>query len=190
MNRIDRDVAGGQISGYVKPGCEAFATAFAQNFDEHGDIGAATALYFRGELVADLWGGRADPATGAPWKENTVTLVFSAAKGPTATSINRLADQGRLDVDAPVAEYWPEFACNGKQAITVRQVLSHRAGLAAVDGDLSLEQVLAWDPVVEAIARQAPNWEPGTQHGYHARSYGWILGELIRRITGLSHEAL
>lgn len=134
----------------------------------------------------DIWGGYADPQRQQPWQEDTIVLVFSAAKGPTATCINQLVETGRLDVDLPVAHYWPEFGCNGKEAITTRQVLSHQAGLAAVDGDLSLEQVLAWDPVVAAIAAQAPNWEPGTQHGYHARSFGWILGEILRRITGES----
>ena len=91
-----------------------------------------------------------------------------------------------LDIDAPIARYWPEFGCNGKEHITTRQVLAHRAGLAMVEGDLTLEQVLAWDPVVAAIAAQAPNWQPGTEHGYHARSFGWILGEVLRRITGKS----
>lgn len=146
----------GQIAGRINPGLEPLLSAFARNFNEFGDVGAAVAVYHRGELVADLWGGLADNTTGRPWEENTVSLVFSAAKGPTATCINRLIDQSLLDVDAPVADYWPEFGCNGKQAITIRQVLCHSAGLAAVDGELSLEQVLAWDPVVEAIARQAP----------------------------------
>ena len=136
--------------------------------------------------MVDLWGGVADAGSGRPWERDTVALVFSAAKGPTATCVNRLVEAGRLDVDLPIAEYWPAFGCNGKERITPRQVLSHQAGLAAVDGDLTLEEVLAWNPVVDAIAAQAPNWEPGTAHGYHARSFGWILGELVRRITGES----
>jgi CubicO group peptidase (beta-lactamase class C family) len=183
---IDLAIDRGRIAGRIRPGLEPLLNAFERNFNEFGDVGAAVAVYYRGELVADLWGGLADDTTGRPWEEDTVALVFSAAKGPTATCLNRLIDQDLLDVDAPVADYWPEFGCNGKQAITLRQVMCHSAGLAAVDGELTLEQVLAWDPVVAAIAGQAPNWEPSSQHGYHARTYGWILGELIRRITGLS----
>ena len=157
--------------------------AFRENFSDRGEVGAACAIYYQGRCVVDLWGGLADPASGRPWERDTVVLVFSAAKGPTAVCINRLVEAGLLDIDLPVAHYWPEFGHNGKESITTRMVLSHQAGLAAVDGELTLEQVLAWDPVIKAIAAQAPNWEPGTRHGYHARSFGWILGELLRRIT-------
>ncbi len=174
----------GRVQGRLEPRFRVVADAFAANFREHGEVGAACALYHRGRPVLDLWGGIADPNSGRCWAEDTVALVFSAAKGPTATCVNRLVEAGRLDVDLPVQHYWPGFGCNGKEAITPRMVLSHRAGLAAVDGDLTLAQVLAWDPVVTAIAAQAPNWPPGTRHGYHARSFGWILGELVRRITG------
>ena len=179
----------GSVSGQVAAGFEPVAQAFAENFTAHGEVGAACALYHRGRPVLDLWGGLADTAAGRPWQEDTICLVFSAAKGPTATCIHRLVESGQLDLDLPVAHYWPEFGCNGKEGITTRLVLSHQAGLAAVDGDLTLEQVLAWHPVVAAIAAQAPNWEPGSQHGYHARSFGWILGELIRRISGESPGA-
>jgi CubicO group peptidase (beta-lactamase class C family) len=172
------------IDGYVEPGFEKVADAFRKNFSDHGDVGAACAVYHRGRSVVDLWGGLADADSGRPWERDTIALVFSAAKGPTATCIHRLAERGLLDIDLPVAHYWPEFGCNGKETITTRMVLSHRAGLAAVDGDLSLAGVLAWDPVVAAIASQRPNWEPGSKHGYHARSFGWILGEVTRRITG------
>lgn len=182
------EIGAGQVSvsGLVEPGFEAVAEAFANNFVEHGEVGAACALYRRGQCVVDIWGGLADPESGALWERNSLVLVFSAAKGPTVTCIHRLVEAGLLDIDLPIGDYWPEFACNGKEKITTRMVLTHQAGLAAVDGELTLEQVLAWDPVVEAIAAQAPNWEPGSQHGYHARSFGWILGELMRRITGLT----
>jgi len=179
----------GSIAGRVAPGFEPVADAFAENFTAHQEVGAACALYHQGHPVVDLWGGLADRDSGRSWQEDTICLVFSAAKGPTATCILQLVEAGQLDIDLPVAHYWPAFGCNGKEAITTRQVLSHQAGLAAVDGELTLEQVLAWDPVVEAIAAQAPNWEPGSQHGYHARSFGWILGELIRRISGESPGA-
>jgi CubicO group peptidase (beta-lactamase class C family) len=186
MKNIALTEDGLAVSGSIEPGFEAVVEAFATNFREHDEIGAACAIYHRGRCVVDIWGGLADPVSGRPWAEDTIVLVFSAAKGPTATCINRLVEAGLLDVDLPVAHYWPEFGCNGKEGITTRMVLSHQAGLAAVDGELTLEQVLAWDPVVAAIAMQEPNWEPGSKHGYHARSFGWILGELLRRITGLS----
>ena len=170
----------------VEPGFEAVREAFAANFARHGEVGAACCLYRGGRCVVDLWGGLADRDAGRAWHEGTLALVFSATKGVTALCLNRLVERGELDLDAPIGSYWPEFAARGKGAITPRQVLSHRAGLAAVDGELTLPQVLAWDPVVAAIAAQAPNWEPGSAHGYHARSFGWILGELVRRITGRS----
>ena len=174
------------IEGRLEPGFERVREAFAANFAENGEVGAAVSLYRDGEPVVDLWGGVADTQTGRPWQRDTIQIVFSATKGVTAIALHRLAQEGRVDLDAPVARYWPEFAARGKSEIRVREVLSHRAGLAAVDGDLSLDQVLAWDPVVEAIAAQKTQWEPGTAHGYHARSFGWILGELVRRITGVS----
>jgi CubicO group peptidase (beta-lactamase class C family) len=187
MNKsVDLDSGDVRVRGNIAPGFEAVTEAFANNFTQYGEVGAACSLYHRGHCVVDLWGGLADKASGRPWEQDTLVLVFSAAKGPTATCINRLVEAGRLDIDLPVAHYWPEFGCNGKEAITTRMVLSHQAGLAAIDGDLTLEQVLAWEPVVQAIAAQAPNWEPGTKHGYHARSFGWILGEILRRITGES----
>jgi len=186
MESLEVKIGNGTVNGRLEPGFEPVLDAFCHNFEEHGDIGAACAVYHHSRCVVDLWGGLANATEKTPWQENTTALVFSAAKGPTATCINRLVEQGALDIDLPIGEYWPEFACNGKEGISTRMVLCHKAGLAAVDGELSLQEVLAWDPVVEAIAAQAPNWEPGAQHGYHARSFGWILGEIIRRITGLS----
>jgi CubicO group peptidase (beta-lactamase class C family) len=174
------------IYGQVAEGFEAIREAFVENFEKHGDVGAACCIYLEGEPVVDLWGGMADPAAGREWQQETTQLVFSATKGATAICVNRLLELGVLELDAPVARYWPEFAAAGKAEIPLRWVLSHRAGLAAVDAELTLDEVLAWDPVVEAIAAQVPNWEPGTTHGYHARSYGWILGEVVRRVTGRS----
>jgi CubicO group peptidase (beta-lactamase class C family) len=171
---------------FVAEGFEGVSDAFQKNFTSHGELGAACAVFHRGRCVVNLWGGKADPQSGRAWTESTMLPVFSVAKGVTALCVNRLIAAGQIDPSRPVADYWPEFGCNGKEAITVEQVMCHRAGLAAVDGDLTLEEVLAWDPVVEAIAAQAPNWEPGTAHGYHARSFGWILGELVRRVTGES----
>ena len=167
----------------VEPGWGAVADTFRANF-EHGDVGAACCVYEDGLPVVDLWGGLADRGASRPWARDTIVIIFSCTKGVTAIAANRLVEAGRLDPDAPVADFWPEFAANGKAGITVRMVLSHRAGLAAVDGELTMDDLAAWDPVVAAIAAQAPSWEPGTAHGYHSRTFGWIVGELIRRVTG------
>jgi len=175
-----------QIHGHVERGFEPVCEAFEANFAEHGEVGAACCVYHDGHAVVDVWAGSADARGEQPWEPETLQLVFSATKGVTAVCAHKLVETGRLDLDAPVAHYWPEFAANGKGDITVRWVLAHRAGLAMVEGELNLEQVLAWDPVIDAIAAQPTNWEPGSAHGYHVRSYGWIVGELVRRITGAS----
>ena len=174
------------VHGRVEPQFAPVADAFVENFTRHGDLGAAVCVYRYGQPVVDLWAGLADPEQGRPWSEDTAVLVFSTTKGITAACVNLLIERGQLELDAPIARYWPEFAAQGKGAIPLRWALCHKAGLAAVDGELTLAEVLAWDPVVAAIAAQAPNWEPGTAHGYHARSYGWILGEVVRRVTGAS----
>jgi CubicO group peptidase (beta-lactamase class C family) len=172
------------IEGFTAPGFEPVREAFARNFAEHGEVGAAVCVYRRGIPVVDLWGGLADPVTRRPWQRDARAVVFSTTKGITAALLNRLLERGTLELEAPVARYWPEFAAKGKGGIRVLDVLTHSAGLAAVDGELTLAEVLAWHPVCAAIAAQEPNWPPGTAHGYHARSYGWILGEIVRRATG------
>ncbi|HEY7439348.1 MAG TPA: serine hydrolase domain-containing protein [Acidimicrobiia bacterium] len=174
------------IHGFVAPGFESVHDAFAQNFEKGLEVGAAFTTYHRGEKVVDLWGGVADPATGTPWTEDTLVLVFSTTKGATAICANRLAQQGALDFDAPVANYWPEFAQAGKEAIPVSQLLCHEAGLPWVDEPLTLEQALAWDPMIHALEHQVPVWEPGTRHGYHAVTFGYLVGEVVRRVTGSS----
>jgi len=168
----------------IAPGWGPVRDAFMANFNERGEVGASLCVYRDGVRVVDLWGGLGDPASGRPWAGNTIVLVYSMTKGMTAVCANLLIERGRLDPDAPVASYWPEFAANGKAGIPVRWVLSHRAGLAVIEADLSLAQALAWTPVVDALAAQAPNWEPGTAHGYHLRSFGWLIGEIVRRIDG------
>lgn len=174
------------ISGEVRPGFEAVREAFARNFDVNGEVGAAFTLYVRGEKVVDLWGGVADESTGRAWDEDTTVLVFSTTKGVAAICANLLAQRGELDLDAPVASYWPEFKAEGKENVPVRWLLSHRVGLPVVSVDVTPEQVLAWDPIVEILAAERPIWEPGTAHGYHALTYGWLVGEVVRRITGRS----
>lgn len=173
------------IGGHVEPGFEAVREAFERNFDEHGEMGAAVAAYVGGRKVVDLWGGLAD-RHGTLYGEDTLQLIFSTTKGVTALCANLLAQQGELDVDAPVLHYWPEFGTAGKHDVPVRWLLSHRVGLPFVDAELALEEVLAWDPVVEALARQAPVWVPGTRHGYHALTFGWLVGEVVRRVAGQS----
>jgi CubicO group peptidase (beta-lactamase class C family) len=175
-----------QIGGTVAPGFEGVREAFARNFAEHGEVGAAFSLVHDGRTVVDVWGGVADAATGAPYTDDTLQLVFSTTKGATAICANLLAQRGELDVEAPVTEYWPEFGQAGKGGVPVRWLLGHRAGLPYVNGDIELAECLAWDPVVEALADMEPLWEPGTAHGYHAVTYGWLVGEIVRRISGRS----
>jgi CubicO group peptidase (beta-lactamase class C family) len=174
------------IDGYTAAGFEKVRDQFEQNFEEGLEVGAAFSAYHRGEKVVDLWGGVADVVSARPWAEDTIQLVYSSTKGATAVCANKLAQEGALDIEAPVAEYWPEFAQAGKEAMPVRQLLTHQAGLAWVDEELTLDDVLAWDPLVEALARQAPLWEPGSAHGYHALTYGHLVGEVVRRISGRS----
>ncbi|MBV8980787.1 MAG: beta-lactamase family protein, partial [Acidimicrobiia bacterium] len=163
---------------------EAVRGAFARNFEELGDVGAAVAVRVDGEPVVDLWGGLADAAAEKPWDEDTLALVFSTTKGWTAVCALLLWERGVLDIDAPVASVWPEFAAAGKQSITTRQLLSHQAGLPAFDEPMTIEECHDLDIVSARLAGQSPRWEPGTAHGYHAITYGWLVGEVIRRVSG------
>ncbi|MFI6561151.1 serine hydrolase domain-containing protein [Streptomyces sp. NPDC050534] len=172
------------IDGEVGAGFEPVREAFEANFSQRGDIGAAVCVYQHGRPVVDLWGGVADPETDRPWSRDTLQLVYSATKGATATAAHLLVQRGELDLDAPVATYWPEFAANGKADIPVRWLMSHQAGLIALDQPVPLDEALAWDPMVAALAAQRPLWEPGTAHGYHGRTWGWLVGEVIRRVSG------
>jgi CubicO group peptidase (beta-lactamase class C family) len=175
-----------EVGGVVAPGFEPVREAFEANFAEQGEVGAAVCVYRDGRKVVDLWGGIADPETGRPWREDTLQLVYSATKAITATCAHLLAQRGELDLDAPVAEYWPEFAAEGKAGIPVRWLLSHQAGLPAIDTAVPLADALRWDPMVRALAAQRPLWEPGTAFGYHGRTFGWLVGEVIRRVSGRS----
>jgi CubicO group peptidase (beta-lactamase class C family) len=174
------------VHGHVETGFEPVQRAFAENFERRGEVGAACCIYLHGRRVADLWGGVTSPGTNDPYAADTLQMVMSTTKGVVAIAAHILAQDGRLDFDVPVARYWPEFAVHGKGDIPVRWLFSHRAGLAAIDHKLGLDDVLAWGPVVEALAAQEPNWEPGTAHGYHALTYGWLAGEVIRRVAGMS----
>jgi CubicO group peptidase (beta-lactamase class C family) len=175
-----------EIHGLTEPSFTAVRQAFELNIERYGEVGAAVCVYHHGRPVVDIWTGQADPDANRPWQRDTLQVVFSATKGVVAACAHLLVQRGDLDLDAPVARYWPEFGTAGKDRIPVRWVLSHQAGLAALDRPLTLADVAAWSPVTAAIARQAPAWEPGTAHGYHAFTYGWIVGELVRRVSGRS----
>ncbi|MFE7210023.1 serine hydrolase domain-containing protein [Streptomyces sp. NPDC057611] len=175
------------VHGTVAEGFEPVGEAFAANFTLRGERGAAVAVYRDGHRVVDLWAGTRDvdgAADSAPWERGTAQIVRSATKGVAAAVLLLLHQRGELDLDAPVGTYWPEFKAAGKERTRVRDLLAHRAGVPVLDRPLTPEQ--AADPVLgaEAVAAQAPVWEPGTDHGYHAQTYSWLTGELVRRVTG------
>jgi CubicO group peptidase (beta-lactamase class C family) len=170
------------LHGTVAPGFEPVGEAFARNFAERGEVGAACAVWRRGEKVVDLWGGVRDRASLAPWEEDTLVLVFSTTKGLAAMAMAVAHARGLFDLGERVATYWPEFAQAGKERVTVRQLVSHQAGLCAVDEPLTAATLADLDAVAAIIARQRPAWEPGTRHGYHALTLGFYEGELLRRV--------
>jgi CubicO group peptidase (beta-lactamase class C family) len=173
-----------EINGFTAPGFEAVGAAFAANFADGVEIGAAVSVYLHGRPVVDLWGGIADPAADRPWERDTTQIVYSTTKAATTACALLLVQRGQLDLDAPVATYWPEFAAEGKQHLPVRWLLTHQAGLVALDRPVARADALAWHSMVDALAAQRPQWQPGTQHGYHALTYGWLVGEVVRRISG------
>lgn len=174
------------VGGSVETGFEPVQEAFAANFERYGEVGAACCVHVHGRRVVDLWGGVTAPGGTDPYTAETMQMVLSVTKGVVAIAAHTLAQDGRLDFDAPVVDYWPEFAAEGKSKIPVRWLFSHRAGLAAIERPVTLEDVYAWTPVVDALAAQRPLWEPGTAHGYHAITYGWLAGEVLRRVSGMS----
>jgi CubicO group peptidase (beta-lactamase class C family) len=173
-----------EIGGWVAPGFEGVRDAFAENFRRHGDKGASLGVYVGGEAKVDLWGGTADVSTGRPWTRDSVSIVYSATKGATAILAWLLAQRGLLDFDAPVTRYWPEFAGGGKAGVPVRYLFTHQAGLPYLDQRLTRAEVLEGSRIVEVLEQEVPVWEPGTAHGYHALTYGWLAGALIAQATG------
>ncbi|XVV01696.1 serine hydrolase domain-containing protein [Actinosynnema sp. CA-248983] len=171
------------IQGFCGPGFEDVRAEFERNFAERGEVGASVHVTVDGESVVDLWGG---DAGGRPWTEETITHVWSCTKGATALCAHILASRGELDLDAPVVAYWPEFGQNGKEHTLVRHLLSHQAGLAAVKEPLPADAMYDWALMTDVLARQEPFWEPGTAHGYHALTFGHLVGEVVRRVTGLT----
>ena len=175
-----------RIHGSVEAGFEPVQDAFAANFERFGEVGAACCVHLHGRRVVDLAGGVTAPGGTEPYTPETLQMVWSSTKGVVAIAAHMLAQEGRLDFDAPVIKYWPEFGAEGKQDIPVRWLFSHKSGLAAIDQALGLEDVIAWTPVVDALAVQRPLWQPGTAHGYHTFTYGWLAGEVMRRVSGAS----
>jgi CubicO group peptidase (beta-lactamase class C family) len=179
------------ITGLVEPGFDAVRDAFARNFELGRERGAAFCAHIEGRKVVDLYGGAFDGAGTRPYGPEALQLVFSTTKGATAICANLLAQRGLLDMDAPVSAYWPEFAQAGKGSMPVRFLLCHQAGVPAIDRRLSPEELQAWTPVAEALAEQAPFWEPGTAHGYHASptatsSERWYAGSRAARSGRIS----
>lgn len=170
------------VHGFVSPGYEAVRDAFRENFTRRGELGAACCVYHKGERVVDLWGGVRNKATGESWDEDTMALVYSATKGMAAMTLALAHSRGWLDYDELVCRYWPEFAQNGKERITVRQLLAHQAGLFALDQPLDKSLIADPDRLAVVLARQKPAWEPGTRQAYHAVTIGFYEGELLRRI--------
>jgi CubicO group peptidase (beta-lactamase class C family) len=170
------------MHGAVDEGYGPVADAFRANFAERGELGAACAVYRDGLKIVDLWGGHRDAVTRAPWEEDTLVTMFSTTKGVASMAVAVAHSRGLLDYDTSVARYWPEFGAAGKEHVSVRQLLSHQAGLCAIDERLELADLLDLDRVAAVIAAQKPAWEPGTRHGYHGITLGWYEGELIRRV--------
>ncbi|MGH8876987.1 MAG: serine hydrolase domain-containing protein [Stackebrandtia sp.] len=173
------------INGLTAHGFEAVRDGFEQNFADGVEVGASVSVWHRGEAVIDLWGGVADADSGKPWQHETVAPLASTTKALAAISALRLIDNGDLDLDRPVADYWPEFAAEGKAGITLRMVLAHRSGVVSVPhAPITYEGLLAGKPVFDAIASARPEWEPDTAHGYHGLTFGHILSAVIRGVTG------
>jgi len=177
------------IQGFVNRGFEAVREAFVENFTRRNELGAACTIFYKGEKVVDLWGGVRNKATGEPWEEDTMVLVNSTTKGLSAMAIALAHSRGLLDYEERVRTYWPEFAQQGKEKVTVRQLLSHQAGLCALDALVDKSVVANPEQLAAALAAQKPAWEPGTQQGYHAISLGFYEGELLRRVDA-RHRSL
>lgn len=172
------------IEGDVSPGYESVAQAFRDLFDRYAEVGAALALSVDGELVINIWAGTRDREETLPWREDTRCNVFSASKALVAISVLQLIDRGLIDFSTRVADVWPEFGCNGKQSITIGQVLAHRSGLNAFHRRVEDDLIYDWDRVVQEVAGESPWWPPGTEQGYSPMIFGWLLGEVVCRVSG------
>ncbi|MEV4142706.1 serine hydrolase domain-containing protein [Amycolatopsis sp. NPDC049691] len=180
------DSATATVHGECAPGFEPVRAAFEENFRSRGELGAAFTALRDGEVVVDLWGGWSGPERTAEWQPDTLANVWSTTKGMTAICAHKLVDAGELDVDAPVAKYWPEFAAAGKAEVPVRWLLTHRSGVPGIglDRPVRVEELYDWDLMTSLLAAQEPLYVPGSAGGYHALAYGWLVGEVVRRIAG------
>ena len=179
-----REPAGGTVAGVFDPRFRRVRDQFVRNFSERGEVGAAVSVIAGGRRVVDLWGGIARPDTNQPWQQNTIVHVWSCTKGATALCAHILAARGELDLDALVTDYWPEFGQNGKEATTVAMLLSHQAGVPALRDPLPPGAFYDTADMTDRLAAEAPFWEPGSRHGYHALTFGFLVGELVRRVSG------
>ncbi len=181
-------MAYGNVQGTCQDRFAAVKSQFEANFASDADVGASVAIMLDGELVVDLWGGMAtfDEGVEKPWERDTIINVWSTTKTMAALSALVLHDRGEIDVDAPVATYWPEFAANGKEGVLVRHLMSHSSGLSGWQEPMTIEDLYDWEKATSLLAAQAPWWEPGTQSGYHAITQGYLVGEVVRRASGLS----
>jgi CubicO group peptidase (beta-lactamase class C family) len=179
-------VAVPQIAGSCDTRFTPVREAFESNFREHGELGAAVALAVDGRVVVDIWAGWMDAARMRAWERDTLVAVFSVGKAMAALCVLMLVERGQVDLEAPVARYWPEFAAGGKDAVTVRMMLAHRAGLPAIRRLLAEDAMYDWTHLASALAEEEPWWEPGSRHGYHVNTFGFLTGELVRRVSGVS----
>lgn len=179
-------MADGAVDGFIQDKFAPVKAAFEANLANGSDVGASYCATVDGEIVVDLWGGFADEARTRPWRRDTIINVYSTTKTMTALTALLVADRGELDFDAPVAKYWPEFAANGKQDVKVSHLMSHSAGLSGWKEPITQDVLYDWDKATSLLAAQAPFWEPGTAPGYHAITQGYLVGEVVRRVTGKS----
>ena len=186
MEDLKAEVPTGLVEGTFDERFSSVVDQFVRNYRDNDEVGASLCVSHEGETVIDVWGGSVDREQSAPWTSDTISIVMSCTKGAVALCAHVLASQGLLDIEAPVKEYWPEFATNGKEHATVRMMLDHSVGVPAIRGEVAPDLMIHWDEVVERIAAEAPFWEPGTRNGYHLINFGWTVGEIVRRVSGKS----
>lgn len=186
MIKLQREVPGAQLEGRFDARFQPVADVFVKNFSLYDEVGASVCITIGGEMVLDLWGGRMKRDAGEPWMSDTVSTIFSCTKGAMSLCAHILIDRGKLELDAKVADYWPEFAQNGKESVTVRMLLDHSAGVPALRAPLPDKAVCNWDLMCERLAAEAPFWQPGLRQGYHAMTMSWTVGEVVRRVAGKS----
>ncbi len=183
MQKIEQEAGKAVIRGSCASGFEGVAAAFAENFISRGEVGASVSITHEGKTVADLWGGH-KAKDGAPWEEDTISIVFSCTKGAAALCAHMLADRGALDFNQPVKEIWPEFAVNGKEEATVGMMLDHSVGVPHIRAQLKDGAYYDWDYMTDLVAREEAFWKPGTRNGYHGVTFAWTVGEIVRRVAG------